>query len=100
MPSSVIRSFAYDRVGAALSGLPGVTVAPPRGAFYAFVRVDSASTSDELVARLAEAGVLVRSGREFGPSGEGAFRISFATGVDELQEGLARIVGVLRRETR
>ena len=89
-----------DMVVAALSGLPGVTVAPPRGAFYAFVRVDSGSTSDELVARFAEAGVLVRSGREFGPSGEGAFRISFATGVDDLREGLARIVGVLRRKAQ
>ena len=78
-----------------LSGIPGVTTALPQGAFYVFARVDAPVTSDELVARFAAAGVVVRSGREFGPSGEGAFRISFATADDVLEQGLERVVHVL-----
>ena len=84
-----------DLVVRTLAGLPGVMMSRPQGAFYAFVRVGSALSSDELVARFRDAGVLVRSGREFGPSGAGAFRISFATGLEQLAEGLSRIVQVL-----
>lgn len=79
-----------DIVVKALSGLPGVEMLTPQGAFYAFPRITSLLSSDEMTARFAEAGVLVRSGSEFGPSGEGHIRISFATDVEALQEGLAR----------
>ena len=80
-----------DMVVAELCDVPGLDLASPQGAFYAFVRFDGAETSDEVVERLGRAGVLVRSGSEFGPSGEGAFRISFATAADELAVGLSRI---------
>jgi aspartate aminotransferase len=78
-----------------LRALDAVDLATPQGAFYAFPRVDMPITSDELVSRMADAGVLVRSGREYGPSGEGYFRISFATDMASLQEGLRRIRAVL-----
>jgi aspartate aminotransferase len=38
---------------------------------------------------------VVRSGPEFGPSGEGHIRLSFATSMDNLKEGLDRIERVL-----
>lgn len=79
-----------------LSGLPGVSMLPPQGAFYAFPKIDSLLTSDELTARFAAAGVLVRSGSEFGPSGEGHIRISFATDVDSLKEGIARFAATVK----
>ncbi|WP_423181300.1 pyridoxal phosphate-dependent aminotransferase [Arthrobacter sp. NyZ413] len=79
-----------------LSGLPGVSMLPPQGAFYAFPRIDSTLTSDELTARFAAGGVLVRSGSEFGPSGEGHIRISFATDVDSLTEGLTRFAATIK----
>jgi aspartate aminotransferase len=85
-----------DMVLAALGDLPGVSITPAQGAFYAFVRVDSGLSSAELLARFAEAGVLVRSGLEFGPSGDGAFRISFAVDQDQLAAGLGIIATVLR----
>lgn len=84
-----------DLVIERLQGLPGVTALRPQGAFYAFVRVDTELLADELTARCAEAGVLVRSGTEYGPSGEHAIRISFAVGLDELEEGMARLCKVL-----
>jgi aspartate aminotransferase len=85
-----------DMVLAALGDLPGVRITPAQGAFYAFVRVDAGLSSAELLARFGEAGVLVRSGLEFGPSGDGAFRISFAADEDQLAAGLAIIAKVLR----
>jgi len=83
-----------------LTGLPGVEMLTPQGAFYAFPRITSSLTSDEMAARFAEAGVLVRSGSEFGPSGEGHIRISFATDVDSLKEGLVRFASTVRDMTR
>ena len=84
-----------DLVVEELGGLDNVELATPQGAFYAFPRVSMDITSDELVSRMTDAGVLVRSGREYGPSGEGYFRISFATDLDSLREGLRRIRSVL-----
>jgi aspartate aminotransferase len=84
-----------DLVVARLTATPGVELACPQGAFYAFPRVAMEISSDELSARMADAGVLVRSGREYGPSGEGSFRISFATDLDNLAEGMNRVQSVL-----
>ncbi len=79
-----------DLVISALRGMDRVTVERPGGAFYAFPRVDCGLSSAELVDAFAAGGVLVRSGAEFGPSGEGHVRISFATDEESLTEGLRR----------
>jgi aspartate aminotransferase len=88
-----------DIVVKRLADVPGVSMLPPQGAFYAFPRVDSALSSDAMTARFAEGGVIVRSGSEFGPSGEGHIRISFATDTESLEEGLRRFVDVVRSLT-
>lgn len=95
------RSYELRRdiVVERLSGIPGVTMLPPQGAFYAFPRIHSKLSSDDMAARFAEGGVIVRSGSEFGPSGEGHIRISFATDVQSLEEGLRRFVDVVRSIT-
>ena len=84
-----------DLVVGELEKISRVDLATPQGAFYAFPRVDMEISSDDLVCRMTDAGVLVRSGREYGPSGEGHFRISFATDIASLEEGLRRIRTVL-----
>jgi aspartate aminotransferase len=81
-----------DMVLEALKDVPRIKLLFPQGAFYAFPRIESTLSSDEMVARFAEAGVMVRSGSEFGPSGEGHIRISFATDTASLDEGLRRFV--------
>ncbi|MGX5717537.1 pyridoxal phosphate-dependent aminotransferase [Arthrobacter sp. MAHUQ-56] len=88
-----------DIVVECLTGVPGVSMLPPQGAFYAFPRIHSTLSSDAMTTRFAEAGVIVRSGSEFGPSGEGHIRISFATDVESLEEGLRRFVDVVRSLT-
>lgn len=80
----------------ALNNVPGVEMLAPQGAFYAFPRIRSSLTSEEMTARFAAAGVLVRSGREFGPSGDGHIRISFATDLKSLEEGLRRFERAVR----
>lgn len=84
-----------DLVVSRLAAVPSVELVPPQGAFYAFPRVRMRISSDELTERMARSGVIVRSGREYGPSGEGHFRISFATDLDSLDAGLTRVVSVL-----
>jgi aspartate/methionine/tyrosine aminotransferase len=78
-----------------LADVPGLHLIPPEGAFYGFLRYDAPRPSEEVVRELAERKVLVRAGAEYGPSGEGHLRISFAASVDDLRTGLARIVGHL-----
>ncbi|SDX49273.1 aspartate aminotransferase [Arthrobacter sp. cf158] len=85
-----------DMVIKALNGIPGVEILSPQGAFYAFPRITTTLGSDEMVARFAQAGVLVRSGSEFGPSGEGHVRLSFATDAASLDEGLRRFAAAVR----
>lgn len=84
-----------DLVMRHLDGLDAVSVVRPLGAFYAFPRIDSALPSVELVQRFADGGVLVRAGSEFGPSGEGHVRLSFATDEAALEEGLRRFTHVI-----
>ncbi|WP_319095521.1 pyridoxal phosphate-dependent aminotransferase [Streptomyces sp. WI04-05A] len=85
-----------DLVMRHLDGLDAVSVVRPLGAFYAFPRIDSALSSVELVQRFADGGVLVRAGSEFGPSGEGHVRLSFATDEAALEEGLRRFTHVIK----
>ncbi|KMS73375.1 hypothetical protein ACM01_19255 [Streptomyces viridochromogenes] len=85
-----------DLVMRHLDDLDAVSVVRPLGAFYAFPQVNSALSSVELVQRLAEGGVLARAGSEFGPSGEGHVRLSFATDEASLEEGMRRFAQVIK----
>ncbi len=67
----------------------------PLGAFYVFA--DASRWSGDSVALasrlLEEAGVAVGPGVDFGPGGEGFLRFSYATSLDRLREGVARLAG-------
>ncbi|MEO8229311.1 MAG: aminotransferase class I/II-fold pyridoxal phosphate-dependent enzyme [Chloroflexota bacterium] len=87
----------YDRrrrlLVAGLNAL-GLPTFEPRGAFYAFPEVTSATglTSDEFTERLlVEERVAVVPGSAFGASGEGHVRMCYATAYDQLEEALRRI---------
>lgn len=101
IPATELRAMSAryqrrrDLVLEYLDGVPGVSVTRPNGAFYAFPRIEGGATSEELVQQFAEGGVLVRAGSEFGPSGEGHVRLSFATDEVTLEEGLRRFVRVV-----
>ncbi|MFP3821392.1 hypothetical protein SB658_22085, partial [Bacillus sp. SIMBA_008] len=50
---------------------------------------------DVVVAYLREHGVAVRPGSEFGPSGEGRLRLSYAASDDAIRTGVARMAEAL-----
>ncbi|MCW5982586.1 MAG: aminotransferase class I/II-fold pyridoxal phosphate-dependent enzyme [Bryobacteraceae bacterium] len=87
------------RVIESLKGLPGVRALEPEGGFFAMVDVRSLGLpSDEVRRRLLhDSGVVVVHGAAYGPGGEGALRVSFAAGGENLERGLARLRAGLER---
>ena len=72
----------------------GLRTFEPRGAFYAFPEVTTATgLSDEAFAErlLTEEKVAVIPGSAFGPSGAGHVRMCYATSYERLEEALTRI---------
>lgn len=72
----------------------GLTVSTmPTGAFYVFADASSWSTDSLGLARriLEEAGVSTAPGIDFGEGGEGFLRLSYATSLDRLREGVSRL---------
>ncbi|GGF30551.1 aminotransferase [Aliidongia dinghuensis] len=81
----------------ALRGLNRVQVAPPDGAFYAFIKVDGMTDSVAFAKEiLAKTKVGLAPGRAFGLGGEGHLRLCFAASRDRLEPALERLVPFLR----
>jgi aspartate/methionine/tyrosine aminotransferase len=82
-----------EQVMSALSGIPGVSVLPPEGGFFAMLDVRGiALPSNEIRVRLMrEHDVVVVHGAAYGPAGEGTLRVSFASGGTKLTNGLAAL---------
>jgi aminotransferase len=92
---AMAEEFARRRrlVVGGLRAIPGVTIDPPGGAFYAFPSVralgrTSAEVADYL---LEEAKVALVPGPAFGEAGEGYVRISYANSAENLTEALGRM---------
>ena len=81
----------------ALSGIAGVTVPEPDGAFYVFPRIDGLADSFEFCRRLLEEKrVGLAPGVAFGAGGEGSVRICYAAERSILEPALERVAGFLR----
>ncbi len=82
-----------DYVVSALNSIPGVHCNTPHGAFYAFPNISSFGLGDhEFCHRLLEEeGVAAAWGTSFGSYGKGFMRLSYATALDNLKEGIDRI---------
>jgi aminotransferase len=77
----------------------GLPTFEPRGAFYAFPRVDVTGVDDETFAErlLQEEKVAVVPGSAFGAGGAGYVRCSYATSYEKIEEALLRIERLCRR---
>ena len=86
-----------DLVISLLQEIPGVQVAKPNGAFYAFPNVTAfGMPSRDVAMRLVnEAGVGAVHGSAFGEAGEGYLRIAYACSEDEIRDGIGRMREVL-----
>ena len=94
-----------DRVWEWLTEAEHFTCTKPRGAFYLFPYAADAlepagvrTTSEFAEALLEEAHVAVTAGEGF--DAPGFFRISYATSLDQLREGVTRIQEFVRRRER
>ncbi|HID74210.1 MAG TPA: aminotransferase class I/II-fold pyridoxal phosphate-dependent enzyme, partial [Thermoplasmata archaeon] len=87
-----------DYVAAALNDIPGIHCKPPEGTFYAFPTFDLDMDSFDFAAfLLKEARVAVTPGGAFGENACRHFRLSFATSMENLREGIARIREAMER---
>src|SRR6202521_4504485 len=83
---------------AALSGMPGVTVPTPDGAFYVFPRIEGLTDSFAFCKRLLEeTRVGLAPGVAFGAGGEGSVRICYAAERSILEPAMERLGEFLRR---
>ena len=94
-PSAMVEEFKKRRdiVVAGLNEIEGIECATPKGAFYAFPKVDGTGMSSSEFSNklLEEAGVAVLAGESFGRYGSGYIRLSFANSTENLQEAIFRI---------
>ena len=83
-----------DRFVAGLNTVPGMTCAMPAGAFYAFADVrkilakSKLSTEAFAAKLLQDFGVAACPGTDFGPTGDGFIRFSFATAAPKLDRAI------------
>ena len=86
------RDLVSERIGA----LPGLSLAPPAAAFYAFIRVDGLRDSLAFAKELlAATGVGLAPGAAFGEGGEGHLRLCFAATQPTLERALDRFADFL-----
>ncbi len=102
--SSVDRMVAEfqrrrDVIVAGLRAIPGFQCVRPKGAFYVFPNITGTGYSAKSLADrlLDEAGVACLSGTAFGEFGEGHLRFSYATSMENIEEALKRIGGLLQK---
>jgi aspartate aminotransferase len=76
-----------------LNGLPGVSCATPKGAFYAFPNIRQSGWKAKPLAAslLDDAGVAVIGGPDFGILGEGYLRLSYANSTENIRRALDRM---------
>jgi len=75
-----------------LNQIKGISCLNPGGAFYVFPNIKGTGmTSDQVVEKLLDAGVVALPGHCFGEHGEGYIRLVYATSRENIQEGLKRI---------
>ncbi len=71
-----------------LGKMPGLSLVPPQGAFYAFPHFDWKLSSAEVAHALLARGVITTPGDAFGSLGASHLRISFAASRKNLRDGL------------
>jgi len=89
------RDVVVDR----LNALPGVSCHKPLGAFYVFPNITKTGQDERQLAdrMLNDGGVALLAGSTFGEEGKGYLRLSYANSIDQIEEGVKRMKGVLEK---
>jgi len=77
-----------DLICKRINEIPGMSIIPPKGAFYAFPSFDMKMTSQELAGELVKAGLICTPGSAFGKYGEGHLRFSYAASEEKIEAGM------------
>jgi aspartate aminotransferase len=88
-----------DAIVAGLNAIPGISCRLPQGAFYAFPNITGLGRSSSELADLLlkEVGVALLPGSSFGREGEGYLRLSYATSMENICQGLELIGAAVTR---
>jgi aspartate aminotransferase len=86
-----------DLITRRIDGIDGLSMEPPRGAFYAFPRYDMDVKSEEIALEAARNGLICTPGSAFGTHGEGHLRFSYAAGEDKINAGMDILSDVIGR---
>jgi aspartate aminotransferase len=96
---SMVREFERrrNRIVEGLRTVRGIECVRPKGAFYVFPNITGTGFSSRALADrlLEESGVACLAGTAFGEFGEGHLRFSYATSMENIEEALQRIRGLL-----
>ncbi len=88
-----------DLISKRINEIPGISIIPPKGAFYAFPSYDLDMPSAELANELARNGLICTPGSAFGKYGENHLRFSYAADELKIEKGmniLEKVIGRLR----
>lgn len=88
---AAMRAEYSRRRALVLDALPQAL--PPEGGFFAMLDLRAMGEPSDLIRKrlLAEFGVVTVHGAAYGPGGEGTLRVSFASGGETLERGLAKL---------
>jgi len=86
-----------DLICKRINEIPGMSIQPPKGAFYAFPSYDLDMKSQDLAAELVKAGLICTPGSAFGKYGEGHLRFSYAADETKINKGMDILESTIKK---
>lgn len=86
-----------DLITKRLNEIPGFSIEPPKGAFYAFPSYEQDIPSADLAMKCIESGLICTPGSAFGKYGEKHLRFSYAASEDKINAGMDILADVIKR---
>ncbi|AMK14231.1 digeranylgeranylglycerophospholipid reductase [methanogenic archaeon mixed culture ISO4-G1] len=86
-----------DLICKRINEIPGMSIEPPKGAFYAFPSYDLDMKSQELAGELVKAGLICTPGSAFGKYGEGHLRFSYAADEKKINAGMDILESTMKK---
>ncbi len=87
-----------DLICKRINEIGGMSIEPPKGAFYAFPTYEQNILSQDLANELARAGLICTPGSAFGTYGEKHLRFSYAADEDKISRGMDILSDVMSRQ--
>ena len=86
-----------DLICKRINEIPGMSIQPPKGAFYAFPSYDLDMKSADLAAEPVKAGLICTPGSAFGKYGEGHLRFSYAADEKKINAGMDILESTMKK---